>query len=128
MTSGLTIGKLARAARVPVSTVRYYERAGLLQPERRSGGNYRLFGPEALERLRFIRAAQGVGFTLDDVMAVLGLGETAPDSPLDVKSLIDDRLQDLENRSADLEYVRKVLCDYREACDEPAEERLTATN
>jgi DNA-binding transcriptional MerR regulator len=52
-----TISQLARAAGVPTSAVRYYERIGLLQPHGRTGGNYRLYGKEALERLRFIRAA-----------------------------------------------------------------------
>jgi len=62
-----TIGALARAAEVPTTTVRYYERTGLLPPEGRSGGNYRSYSVRSLERLRFIRAAQANGFTLDDV-------------------------------------------------------------
>jgi DNA-binding transcriptional MerR regulator len=57
METAYTISQLAHAASVPTSTVRYYERIGLLQPEARSAGNYRLYGPEALARLRFIRAA-----------------------------------------------------------------------
>lgn len=62
-----TIGQLARAVGVPTSTVRYYERIGLLQPDGRTAGNYRLYGKEALECLRFIRAAQATGFTLEDI-------------------------------------------------------------
>ena len=54
MASQYTIGKLAEAAGVPVSTVRYYEREGLLRPEERSEGNYRLYGPASLSRLQFI--------------------------------------------------------------------------
>ena len=61
MASPYTIGQLARAAGLPTSTLRYYERAGLLEPTGRSEGNYRLYGEEALERLRFIRAAQATG-------------------------------------------------------------------
>jgi DNA-binding transcriptional MerR regulator len=62
-----TITQLAQAANVPTTTLRYYERAGLVLPEGRSQGNYRLYSDESLRRLRFIRAAQAVGFTLDDV-------------------------------------------------------------
>ena len=62
-----TIGQLAKEANVPTSTVRYYERVGHLQPDGRSSGNYRVYSPAALKRLRFIRAAQATGFTLDDI-------------------------------------------------------------
>ncbi len=67
-----TIGALARAAEIAVTTVRYYERIGLLVPDDRSSGNYRLYSPASLRRLKFIRAAQSIGFTLDDVQALLG--------------------------------------------------------
>ena len=56
-----TIGELARAAGVPTSTVRYYEREGIVRPAGRSGSNYRLYSQQEIERLRFIRAAQGTG-------------------------------------------------------------------
>ena len=62
-----TIGELAKAARVPTSTVRYYEREGILRPAGRSSSNYRLYAKEDIERLRFIRGAQATGFTLRDV-------------------------------------------------------------
>ncbi len=67
----LTIGELAKAAGVPTSTVRYYERAGILRPSGRSAGNYRVYSKSELERLRFIRAAQATGFTLDDIKSLL---------------------------------------------------------
>ena len=67
----LTIGKLAREANVPISTIRYYEREGLFAADERSDGNYRLYGTAALERLRFMRAAQGAGLTLGDIRSLL---------------------------------------------------------
>ena len=73
----LTIGRLAEQAGVPVSTVRYYERRGLLAPEERSPSRYRLYGPAVLRRLRFIRAAQRSGFTLEDIRRILALREQA---------------------------------------------------
>lgn len=104
-----TIGQLAREAAVPTSTVRYYERVGLLQPDGRSSGNYRVYSAGALERLRFIRAAQATGFTLDDVTALLRFrdGTTAPCN--EVQTLIEERLVDTEQRLHDLQHVQKVL-------------------
>jgi len=104
-----TIGQLAKDANVPTSTVRYYERVCLLQPERRSSGNYRVYGPAARKRLRFIRAAQATGFTLDDVTALLSFrdGMTAPCQ--EVQTLIEERLADTEQRLADLQHVQSVL-------------------
>ena len=67
MPTQFTISQLAKAADVPTSTLRYYERVGLVIPETRSHSNYRLYGDESLEKLKFIRAAQAVGFTLEDV-------------------------------------------------------------
>ncbi|MCI0657218.1 MAG: MerR family transcriptional regulator, partial [Acidobacteria bacterium] len=80
MKQRLTIGQLAKEAGVPTSTVRYYERSQILQPEGRTQGNYRIYGPGALERLRFIRAAQSHGFTLDDIESLFAFrdGGTAP--------------------------------------------------
>ncbi len=71
MATKLSIGELAKAADVPTSTVRYYERAGILRPSGRSAGNYRLYSQSELEQLRFIRAAQATGFTLENVTALL---------------------------------------------------------
>jgi len=104
-----TIGQLARAAGVPTSTVRYYERVGLLQPEGRTNGNYRLYGKEALEHVRFIRAAQATGFTLGDIAALLQLRDANPDTCQNVQGLIAERLADLERRLADLRHVQHVL-------------------
>lgn len=107
--SGFSIGQLARAAGVPTSTVRYYERAGLLQADGRTGGNYRVYGAAALERLRFIRAAQANGFTLGDVAALFDFrdGRVAPCE--EVQELIKERLADLEMRLKDLHEVQGVL-------------------
>ena len=65
-----TISQLARAAGVPVSTVRYYERIGLVSPSKRTPSGYRIYRWPQLERLRYIRAALGAGFTLDDLDAL----------------------------------------------------------
>jgi len=105
----LTIGELARAAGVPVSTVRYYERRGLLAARARSPGDYRLFTRVELERLRFIRAAQKSGFRLEDVRLLLALRDGEGDPCGDVRGVIETRVAAVREELAELERVRGVL-------------------
>lgn len=104
-----TIGQLARAVGVPTSTLRYYERVKILRPDGRSGGNYRVYGAAALERLRFIRAAQANGFTLDDISALLSFRDGATARCKEVQRLIKDRLADLRKRMEQMHEVEVVL-------------------
>jgi len=105
----LTIGELARAARVPVSTVRYYERRGLLAPLARSPGDYRVFTRAELERLRFIRAAQQNGFRLEDIRLLLDLRDGKGDPCGEVGGVIEARVSAVREQLAELERVRGVL-------------------
>jgi DNA-binding transcriptional MerR regulator len=106
----MTIGELARAASVQASTVRYYERAGLLRPSGRSTANYRLYAVADLQRLRFIRAAQTTGFTLEDITHLL-----RPASCHRVQQLIEDRLAQINARMKELRHVlRQSLVECRE--------------
>jgi DNA-binding transcriptional MerR regulator len=109
MSGRYTISQLAHVAAVPTTTVRYYERIGLLQPEVRSVGNYRLYSNESLRKLKFIRAAQGIGFKLDDVRALLGAQDSRVPSCDDVQGLIEDRLADIDARLRGLREVKEVL-------------------
>ncbi|MBI2932796.1 MAG: MerR family transcriptional regulator [Planctomycetes bacterium] len=104
-----TIGQLARAVGVPTSTLRYYERSKLLRPDGRTGGNYRVYGAAAVERLRFIRAAQANGFTLDDISALLSFRDGATARCKEVQGLIKDRLVDLRKRMEQMREVESVL-------------------
>jgi len=104
-----TISQLASAAEIPTTTVRYYERIGLLEPEYRSHGNYRLYTDESLRKVKFIRAAQAIGFTLKDVKSLLGTGDGRTPACCDVQALIEDRLTDIEKRLKDLRHVKRVL-------------------
>jgi len=115
MSGQYTISQLAHAAGIPTTTVRYYERIGLVPPEDRSAGNYRLYSDESLQRLKFIRAAQAIGFTLDDVQALLGEGGSVPCCG-DVKQLIEDRLAEIDQRLKDLRQVQRVLKDSLAKC------------
>jgi len=111
-----TIGELARAAEIPTSTVRFYERRGLLIPDERSRGNYRLYGEASLERLRFIKAAQGAGFTLKDIDVLLEFrdGDSAPCG--EVQGLIGARLAKVDEKIEHLQHVRDVLGRWMGVC------------
>ncbi len=104
MSARLTIGELAKAADVPASTVRYYERTGLLRRPPRSASNYRLYGEEDVYRVRFIKAAQATGFALEDVAELL-----KPSSCSKVQRRIEDRLEEVSARMKDLRHVQRVL-------------------
>ena len=95
----MTSGQLANAAGVALSTVRFYERQGLVAPARRSTAGYRLFAPDAARRVRFIRRAQDLGFTLREVRDVLRLS----DQPeliafADVSDQVAAKLDELDER------------------------------
>lgn len=118
MNGRYTISQLAHAAEVPTTTIRYYERVDLVQPEDRSAGNYRLYSEESLRKLKFIRAAQGIGFTLDDVRALLATPSNTAASCREVQSLIEDRLAEVDQRLKDLRHVQRVLKSSLEKCKE----------
>lgn len=103
------IGQLAKLAGIPTSTVRYYERIGLLEPENRSYGNYRLYGEVSLNKVKFIRSAQATGFTLDDTKALLSDNRGRVPTCGRVQALVEERLEDIEQRLKDLRNVRQVL-------------------
>ncbi len=111
-----TIGELARAAGVPTSTVRFYERRGLLKPDARTQSNYRTYSARSAERLKFIRAAQATGFNLKDIREMLAL--TYSDDPpcAEVALLIDHRLEDVKQRLRELRRVARALTAARESC------------
>jgi len=116
MNGQYTISQLAKAAGVPTTTMRYYERIGLVEPEDRSHGNYRLYSDQSLQKVNFIRAAQATGFTLDDVKALLSDDAGGTPKCGNVQGLIEDRLVDIEERLKDLRHVRKVLKSALEKC------------
>ena len=111
-----TIGQLSRGAGVPTSTVRFYERRGLIKPDARTRSNYRAYSARTLERLKFIRAAQATGFSLKDIKEMLAL--TYADDPpcAEVALLIDHRLADIKQRLRELKRVARALNLAREAC------------
>jgi MerR family transcriptional regulator, copper efflux regulator len=108
------IGALAKRAGVGIDTVRYYERAGLLAPRSRLSSGYRRYSELELARLRFIRRAQALGFTLKEVRELLSL--SAQRDVARVKRTAQAKLTDVERRIAELEKVRMGLSKLIAAC------------
>jgi DNA-binding transcriptional MerR regulator len=113
---GYSIGQLAKAAGVATSTVRYYERSGLLKADFRTGGNYRGYTAATLDRLRFIRSAQASGFVLADVEELLRLTESSERPCDEVLALMQTRLAELREKIGELRRVEKTLATKLAAC------------
>lgn len=107
MSPGLTIGKVARAAGVHIETIRYYQRMGLVAEPRRPPGGVRRYSDETVARLRFIKRAQELGFTLAEIRRLLALGD--PQSCGKARALAAEKLALVRSRVADLERMRGVL-------------------
>lgn len=112
--NSIGIGALAKGAGVRIDTVRYYERSGLLAPKTRSASGYRRYGDLELARLRFIRRAQALGFSLREVRELLALSSRRDVAR--VKRAAQQKLTDVKGRIAELERVRSGLSTSIAAC------------
>lgn len=110
----LSIGQLAKRAGVPIDTVRYYERNGLLAPADRTASGYRQYGAVELRRLRFIRRAKALGFTLDDIRGLLMLSDEQDVAK--VRHAAQRKVEEISERIAELERVRAGLMELISAC------------
>ena len=108
------IGALTKRGGVGIDTVRYYERNGLLTPRSRLSSGYRRYSELELARLRFIRRAQALGFTLKEVRELLSL--SAQRDVARVKRSAQTKLTDVVRRIAELERVRAALSNLIAAC------------
>jgi MerR family mercuric resistance operon transcriptional regulator len=109
--------ELAGRAGVNPETLRYYERRGLLREPPRTTGGYRDYPDAAVVLLRFVKRAQQLGFTLEDVEELLHLDRGGPDGCDAARALAQARRADLESRIADLRRMRDALTDLVASCD-----------
>ena len=115
-TPHLTIGRVARAAGVTIDTIRYYEREGLLPvPARRLSG-YRDYTPDAVARLRFIRRAKELGFSLPEIRELLALSADRERGVRGVKQRAEARLVGIERRIRGMKRVQRGLKNLIDAC------------
>src|SRR6478735_5558099 len=112
----LTVGQVARRAGVGVETVRFYEREGLLErPSRRPSG-YRQYGEDVVGRLRFIRRAKELGFTLKEIGELLSLRLDPGTTAADVRRRAEGKLADIEAKIRSLRRMHKALSRLTAAC------------
>jgi DNA-binding transcriptional MerR regulator len=115
--------ELANRAGVNPETLRYYERRGLLGAPPRTSGGYRDYPVDAVRLLRFIKRAQHLGFTLDDVEELLHLDRGGPDGCEAARTLAGARQADLAARIADLRRMHDCLTELITTCDRPRADR-----
>lgn len=115
----LAIGRLAAAAGVHVETIRFYQRRGLLVPPARPLGGIRRYGAGHLRRLQFIRRAQSVGFTLEEISELLCIhGQEACE---ETRQLTQRRLLEVRHRLEELRHLERELAQLAAACDSATE-------
>lgn len=113
----MTIGELARRAGVADSTIRYYERVRLIRSAGRTAGNYRYFELPTIDRLRFIRAAQASGLSLEDVRALLEFRDGTVAPCPEVQVIVEARLAEVTGQLKRLRHLQAVLKQLRDACE-----------
>ncbi len=114
---GLTISKAAWKAGVGVETIRFYEREGLVkQPQKPATSGFRIYPEETVERIRFIRQAQELGFSLREIRELLGLRADPGADAADVRARATAKLEDVNKKIGQLQQIRKALETLIAAC------------
>lgn len=112
----LTVGELAKRGDVNLETIRYYERRGLMPKPPRSASGYRLFSPESVRRIRFIKRAQELGFSLKEIKELLALQVSADGTSANVRERAEAKIADIEEKIKTLRAMRKALGLLTNAC------------
>jgi len=114
--TGLTIGKAAERAGVKIDTLRYYERQGVIAPPERNGSNYRVYAEDAVLRVRFVKRAQELGFSLSKIKELLELRVSEEATCADVRDQALAKVADLDQKVRSLEAMRRVLSKLAKEC------------
>jgi len=112
----LTIGSLAKAAEVNIETVRYYQRIGLINEPVKPAKGYRIYSDEILSRIKFIKRAQQLGFSLQEVEELLKLGESKGRCN-DVRLRAEEKRTQIDNQIKDLKKLRTTLSGLINSCE-----------
>jgi MerR family mercuric resistance operon transcriptional regulator len=116
--AGIGIGELARRTQCNIETIRYYERIGLLPQPRRGAGRYRRYDADDVGRLKFIRRARQLGFTLDEVRTLMALAATkSGDVRSEARRLAAAQLGQVRAKIADLQAMERTLVEAIRACE-----------
>ena len=112
----MKIGELAQTAQCTVETVRYYEKAGLLAEPARTAGNFRVYGPEHLERLRLIRNCRALDMSHEEIHALLKLAGEAGEDCGAINAVFDAHIAHVETRIRELTQLKQQLSTLRQRC------------
>lgn len=113
----MLIGEVAALAGMPTATVRYYERRGLIAEPSRTPAGYRQYGPDTQRRLRFIKHAQELGFSLEEIQQMLELSIADPASCARVEVVTREKVRTVSVRLKELQRLERVLRDLVRGCD-----------
>lgn len=114
--AGLTIGKVAERSGVKIDTLRYYERQGVIALPERTGSNYRVYEEDTVLRVRFVKRAQELGFSLAEIKELLDLRVSENASCADVRDQALAKVADLEEKIRSLQAMRRVLSKLADEC------------
>jgi Cu(I)-responsive transcriptional regulator len=115
--NGLTIGRLAKQAGLGIETVRFYERQGLIEPPPRTDSNYRVYPEGEVTRLKFIKRAKNLGFTLNEIKELLFIRHDPHATKADLKNRTLDKIEDVKKKISDLTRIQKALEHLASSCD-----------
>ena len=113
----MRIGEVAALAGVNVQTIRFYERSGLLRKPSRLASGYRDYLPDTARLVRFIKQAQGLGFTLNEIKHLVTLREPRPDAAARVRSAANAKIRSIEDEISRLRKMRDELSGLVDACE-----------
>ena len=112
----MTIGTLAKLAGVGVETVRFYERKGLIQQPKRKAG-FRNYSTEDIQRIRFIKRAQEIGFALKEISEILELNTNPKSTCGDVQQVAAIKIEEINKKIQDLEKMKSTLVKIEKSCE-----------
>lgn len=115
-TDGMNIGEASEASGVSSKMIRYYEEIGLVRPAHRTASNYRVYGEDEVHRLRFVRRARSLGFSLDETEQLLALWADKARTSAEVKKLALDHIAELEDKIAGMQAMVGTLRDLADCC------------
>ena len=113
----MSIGQVSKQTGLSVEAIRYYEKEALLSPPDRSSAGYRIYQPEVVKRVLFIKRAKAVGFSLKEIRELLSLKSSKTTCCGDIKDVTLEKISQIENKISELETMRDVLVSLANRCE-----------